>query len=387
MAACAHSMPDRTFGFDMTVRFFDETKEQSLVKSAIVSKYLWAWAKVMIPQVTRTGKKIAYIDLFAGPGRYKDGTQSTPLLVLKRAIEDPEMSQMLVTIFNDRDENNSRSLEQAIKELPGIEKLRHKPQVMNEEVGTKMVEMFQQMRLIPTLFFVDPWGYKGLSLQLVNAVVKDWGCECIFFFNYNRINMGLNNELVEEHMNALFGKARADALRLKLATLSAAERELTIVEELCKALNPTGDRYVLPFCFKDDGGRRTNHHLIFVSKNFRGYHIMKSVMAGESSKHEQGVAAFEYSPADKDYPLLFEMSRPLDDLKAMLLKDYAGKRVTFKRLYESHSVGKPYTDSNYKHVLKDLEGAGLIAASKAGKKRRKGTFADDVVIIFPETGS
>ena len=30
-------------------------------------------------QVKRGGKKIAYIDLFAGPGRYKDGTKSTPL--------------------------------------------------------------------------------------------------------------------------------------------------------------------------------------------------------------------------------------------------------------------------------------------------------------------
>jgi hypothetical protein len=84
----------------MTLGFFEETKEQSLVKSAIVSKYFWAWAKVMMPRVKSAGKKIAYIDLFAGPGRYKDGTQS---------------------------------------------------------------------------FFVDPWGYKGLSLQLVNAVVKDWG--------------------------------------------------------------------------------------------------------------------------------------------------------------------------------------------------------------------
>ena len=292
------------------------------------------------------------------------------------------MRQMLVALFNDKDENNSRSLEQAINELPAIEKLKHKPRVMNEEVGTNMIKMFQQMRLIPTLFFVDPWGYKGLSLQLVNAVIKDWACECIFFFNYNRINMGLNNELVEEHMNALFGKERADALRAKLVTLSAADRELTIVEELCSALNPTGERYVLPFRFKDDRGIRTSHHLIFVSKHFLGYHIMKGVMARESSKQEQGVAAFEYSPADAKYPLLFEMSRPLDDLEAMLLKDCAGKRVTFKQLYESHSVGKPYTDGNYKHVLKNLEQTGAIVAERPGGKRRKGTFADDIVIAF-----
>jgi len=149
-------------------------------------------------QVKRGGKKIAYVDLFAGPGRYRDGTKSTPLMVLEQALNDPDMREMLVTLFNDKDEDSSNSLQRAIEELPGIDKLKYKPNVMNKEVGSEMVKLFAQMRLVPTLFFVDPWGYKGLSLQLVNAVVKDWACECIFFFNYNRINMGLNNEFVED---------------------------------------------------------------------------------------------------------------------------------------------------------------------------------------------
>ncbi len=151
----------RNFGVDMTRGFFEETKEQSLVKSAIVSKYFWAWAKVIMSRVRSTTKKIAYIDLFAGPGRYKDGTQSTPLLVLKHAIGDPDMCKMLVTLFNDKDEDNSRSLEQAIKDLPGVEKLKHKPDVMNEDVGTKIVKMFQELRLVPTLFSWTPGATRG----------------------------------------------------------------------------------------------------------------------------------------------------------------------------------------------------------------------------------
>jgi three-Cys-motif partner protein len=61
--------------------FFDEQKEQSLVKARIVEKYFWAWAKVIIPTAKKAGNKIAYIDLFAGPGRYKDGSSSTPIKV------------------------------------------------------------------------------------------------------------------------------------------------------------------------------------------------------------------------------------------------------------------------------------------------------------------
>jgi len=361
--------------------FFDEGLDQSAVKSAIVAKYFGAWAKI-IGKSCR-GDRIAYLDLFAGPRRYADGTKSTPLLVLEMAIADPEMSRKLVTIFNDKDDKSSRSLEQAIGSLPGIERLKHKPEVKNEEVGTEMVKQFQEMELVPTLFFVDPWGYKGLSLQLVNAVVKDWACECIFFFNYNRVNMGLGNEFVRPHMDALFGPGRADELRAKIDALPPQDRETAIVEELSKALNPTGKRFVLPFRFRSANGTRTSHHLIFVSKSFLGYHIMKGIMARESSLKEQGVATFEYNPADARFPMLFELNRPLDELEGMLLKVFAGQTISFKNLYESHSVGRCFTDGNYKAVLKDMEDRNLVTAAKAGgKKRIKGKFPDDVLITF-----
>src|SRR6266851_5037445 len=94
--------------------FFAESREQSQVKARIVSKYFWAWAKVIIPSTKMHGNRIAYIDLFAGPGRYEDGTLSTPLLVLQSAIGDPDMRNMLVTVFNDRDGENAGKLRAAI---------------------------------------------------------------------------------------------------------------------------------------------------------------------------------------------------------------------------------------------------------------------------------
>ena len=61
--------------------FFEEQSEQSLVKTTLVTKYFGAWATIMMSR--RYIDKIAYIDLFAGPGRYNDGTPSTPLRILR----------------------------------------------------------------------------------------------------------------------------------------------------------------------------------------------------------------------------------------------------------------------------------------------------------------
>ncbi|MFZ5426800.1 MAG: three-Cys-motif partner protein TcmP, partial [Thermodesulfobacteriota bacterium] len=241
----------------MAHKFFDEMSEQSDVKATIVSKYFYAWAGVMIPQAEKRSKRIAYIDLFAGPGRYKDGKMSTPLRILEHAINHEKMKDMLVTIFNDVDSDHSKILEKEISQCQGIGCLKHAPVVYNEEVGTNIAEKFEEMELIPTLFFIDPWGYKGLSLRLVNSVLKDWGCECIFFFNYNRINMGIRNPIVKAHMDALFGEDRAEMPRENDESLSPTERELAIVEELAEAIRDMGGKFILPFAFKNADGKRT----------------------------------------------------------------------------------------------------------------------------------
>jgi three-Cys-motif partner protein len=368
--------------------FFNEQKEQSLIKARIVEKYFWAWAKVIISKVKGSSsvQKIAYVDLFAGAGRYKDGSKSTPVKVLETAIADPDMRNMLVSIFNDADVEKVNSLQQAIDSIPGIENLKYRPQISKYEVGEDIVKTFQSMKLVPTLFFVDPWGYKGLSLQLVNSVVKDWGCDCIFFFNYNRINMGLNNDAVKEHINALFGQVGADQLRkrLKTFTLTPQERELTVVEYICEALKEMGGKYVLPFRFRHEMGNRTSHHLIFVSKHPKGYEIMKEIMAKESSEQTQGVPSFEYNPATLQQPLLFELTSPLDQLESMLLDNFSGKTMTMAEIYDQHHLGKPYIKKNYKTALSNLESQGKVTVhSPEDKKRRKGTFADDLKVTFP----
>jgi three-Cys-motif partner protein len=367
--------------------FFDEMSDQSQVKATIVAKYFMKWAMIIISTAKKNEQKygwelsrIAYLDLFAGPGRYKAGSKSTPILVLEKAIADPDLSKRLITIFNDKDEANVRSLEEEISKIPNIQNLSHKPRVLNREIGTEIVKLFENMQLIPTLFFVDPFGYKGLSLRLVNSVLKDWGCDCIFFFNYNRIRMGLPNNAVTEHMDALFGEQLAQELRLQLPQLDPDEGELIIIEHLIKALRDMGGQYVLPFRFRNERGTRTSHHLIFVSKSVKGYEVMKEVMAVESSTYEQGVASFEYNPASERQPQLFELTRPLADLTKMLLEQFSGQTLTMIEIYQRSHVGTPFIKKNYKQVLADMEEAQLIKASK----HRKGTFGDDVMVTFPK---
>jgi three-Cys-motif partner protein len=363
-------------------KFFDERTDQSEVKARIVQKYFYAWANVIMPTAQKGGGRVAYIDLYAGPGRYKDGAASTPLLVLQHAIDNPKLASMIVALLNDSDIDKTSTLSSEIENLPGIEKLRHKPVVSCGEIDDEAEKYFNSVRLVPSFSFIDPFGYKGLSLKIIKGVIKDWGCDCVFFFNYNRINAGIGNPAVTCHIDALFGKERADALRARLTGLSPVLREALILEGLAAEIKALGGTYVLPFTFRNSNGTRTSHKLVFVSKSFKGYAIMKDIMAKESSTEDQGVPSLAYSPADWSMPLLFSLQQPLDQLRASLLKTFAGQEMSVADVYESHSVDTAYIMRNYKETLKQLEADGKVAVRSITGTRRKGTFADHLWLGF-----
>ena len=373
--------------------FYEHPREQSLLKTEIVRKYFSAWANVMISNAKRFKKydSIAYVDLFSGPGRFEDGTPSTPLQILGQSIQNEDLCKMLVTYFNDVEPQYSESLKSEINSLPGIGKLKFQPRVYSQEVGEEVAKTIEAVKFVPTLSFIDPWGYKGLSLRLISPMIGDWGCDCIFFFNYNRIRAGLNNPIVKSHMIAIFGEERLARLQKKLAHLSPTETEQTIIEDLCQALrDETQVEFPLPFRFRNEAGTRTSHYLIFVSKNRLGYKIMKDIMAKESSENEQGVPSFEYSPASERQPILFGYFRPLDELESMLLDEFAGKTLTMKEIFEKHNYGKRFVKKNYRDVLTKLEANGTITADPSASARRKRkdmvTFGPNTKVTFPPKG-
>lgn len=372
-------------------RFFEERTEQSEIKTEIVRKYFWAWAKVISKQVKKWGKnKIGYMDLFSGPGRYDDNSKSTPLLILEGAIRENDLREMLVAVFNDADSENTRKLQGEINNLPNIGLLKNKPVVKNIEVSDELAEALIQTNRIPTLYFLDPFGYKGISLKLIQTAIQSWGCDCMFFFNYNRINAALSNPVMENNMNLFFGQSKADGLRLALKNKTPNEREQIIIIALKETLAEMDGKYAVEYFFKDENSKKTSHFLIFVSKNVLGYNIMKSIMASESSRFDEGIASFGYNPDDKagQMDLFSTVHSPIDALADELLTAFAGQTMTAQEVFYQHNLGKNLIWKNYQDALRKLEETNKIIANPNNKERRKigdtVTFGENVLISFPE---
>lgn len=365
----------------MSGDFFVEPLDQSKVKGQIVAKYFDAWANIIITAGRK--RKIAYIDLFAGQGYYKDGTESTPLLILKKAIEKTKIGQKLITEFNDQNANYIDSLHKAIEQLEGIENLPNPPKLTNIRISKEIVERYDGKNLLPTLFFLDPWGYKGLSLDLIRVAIKEWASECVLFFNYKRINMDLQKASVDKNINDLFGKNRADKLRVRTSGMEPYRREESIIQEFCEALKDMGGKYTLPFCFRDRRRNRTSHYLIHVSKDALGYGLMKEIMASYSMSDIDKVPTFTFDPKKQ---LTLNFNRPLRELIEQLVEKFKGQKLKVRDIYEKHQKGTRFVKRNYKDALRALESEGKIEIDLPFEERRvikgKVTLGDDRIVKF-----
>jgi three-Cys-motif partner protein len=129
------------------------------------------------------GDKLAYMDFYCGPGKYRDGSPSTPVLVLTQAMTSPTLQQKLVVLFNDKEQGHIDALKASIAAVPGIGGLKHEITYLCTEVGQAFEDHFKGTSIVPTFTFVDPFGYKGVTLELLKAMLKDFGCDLVLFFS------------------------------------------------------------------------------------------------------------------------------------------------------------------------------------------------------------
>lgn len=374
-------------GGDVTVPttddFFKIQASRSLAKSEIVSKYFDAWANIIGSRVTQ----VAYVDLFCGPGVYQDGSESTPLLVLKKAASHRTVRNQLVSIFNDADESTARALSRNIDALLDRQNLVCDPDVTWEPVGTGTLHAYaERLGKTPTLLFLDPWGYKDLSVREIERFISSWGSECIFFFNYRRVNAALSNEKLGGPVAALFGQETADGLSRQLKSLTPEKRKALILKTLREALTGTYGKYVSWFRLVGSSPG-ADYYLVHVTKGFKGYEVMWEIMAKASSSHDaNGVPSFEYNPEKQ--MSLFKPGESLEDLEHSLMGDFDGQTLTVQEVFERHSYGRNYRMRDFQAAIRRLESDGWIRCLPDARDRPGETLAPDTVVTFipPESG-
>jgi three-Cys-motif partner protein len=327
--------------------FFRRPTGASRRKLQIVGGYFDAYMNVLARD-----REVGYADLFAGPGRYENGERSVPLVICEKVVANERLRNLVRLWFNEGDADCAAQLERNIETVDGIATLRHAPRVTKLVISKALAPRMEKLS-IPTFIFADPCGYKGLSLRLIAATLKGFGNDCLFFFNYNRVNMKLGYPVMDESIDEFFEPDRAAALRAEVGALKAAAREKRVLGAIQEALQLAG-AMPLTFAFRTREGGGTSHHLVFASKSRKGVTIMKRLMNQASSEIIDGVGSFDFDPRDEGASgLLFS---GLDEVRQRLLSAFvAGRTATFDEIIEEETALTHFTETNYRDALLELE--------------------------------
>ena len=146
-----------------TEDFFSDLKDWSARKLIIIEKYVDGFSTILGSRF----RELYYVDGFAGKGIYEGGEKGSPVLIaeLAQQYQNTNRPFSLHCINIERDHNNYLNLSAETKRFGNI--------VKNYE-GTfeeNIEAILSQIKNIPTVFFIDPFGVKGTSWSFVEQVI------------------------------------------------------------------------------------------------------------------------------------------------------------------------------------------------------------------------
>jgi three-Cys-motif partner protein len=367
-------------------KFFQEQTAHSRVKAEIVQKFVIAWLDIVtgFQRNNDIFAEAAYVDLFAGPGTYEDGSRSTPLLVMEQVLKRAKRAASLRAYFNDNEVGYTASLRQEINGLSNINGLKHAPVFTSEPATISLIESFGLTRDVPQFYFLDQFGYSDVMPSLIRHIFHAQMCDCAFFFRTSRAIAAVDNPKTQETLAELFGRTRLDELKSRFKG-TRIDREEAILAVLKAAMADAGVIHFLAFPFRihDDGSSK--HHLIYLAKHAKGYELMKDILSKNSSLFHNGVPVLGFTEVPTS-GLLFP-DDPLLELERAISSKYAGQTMTVGQLFQAdHISNERFILKNYQEALRRLEEKGAVSANPPATSRRpydgKVTMGMNVEITF-----
>lgn len=369
--------------------FFKTAQPHSVLKAEIVSKYVIAWANIIVRGKLHFKKEArAYVvDLFSGCGQYEDGTKSTPIKIIEEALKADHLRENLILRFNDNQVEMIERLQGHVAAVPGVASFKNKIgystyDAESPEVLSWFTKNNQGPRL-PMVVFIDPFGYKEISQELLRSMIQIPQSDILFFFNYRRVNAALGNEQFESNMNKIFGPERVQRIKIELATARPAERSELIIRHLEESLREIGANFVVPFVVVQEDEEHISHYIVGITKHEKGFETMKKVLKQHTTIGPRSKAKFGHDLAsverDKQHSIFDALPDPIGELAAQVHRAYTGRVITFGQLYKQHHPTTHYTESEYKQAVRrlllDKRAYVLDEETKTSRKTAKGEQA------------
>lgn len=380
--------------------FFDELHEHSLAKLNLLKNYAVKWMRKVTLGTMQ--KKCAIIDTFAGTGYYEDGSEGSPIIILREAIDYAKQAQekqninfdKIILIFIEKDKKNFLRLQESLEKFLDSKIVADKYNkvldysnielyISNDDFNKFTDNLLKDVdHIIPTLMFIDPFGYKVLDYNSISKIINKYNqCELIINFMYEEINrffLKEDSEKFKETLGGFYGP-KYEEIKNIVANKPPQERRQIIIEGYKEGLKNAGSIFSLDFDIEKKG--KIKMSLIFSTKNLNGFDTMKESMFDICNNTD-----FEYHTFNPQMSLFQgdEEQKCIEELSVNIYNKFKTKTASFMEIKE-YAKKHPFIPSKFvKKSLKLLEQKELIknVIKIDGSKRRIGTFPDDSIVNF-----
>ena len=341
-------------------------------KHAILRRYLQAW----VPILGRTFQQLNYIDGFAGPGRYSNGEDGSPIIALNVALEhDQDLQCDLKYLFVERDENRAATLRTIIEDLP---RARNVSVQVAQSTFETAVDSFLDSNLVgsggyanPTFAFIDPFGWTGFPFRIVRRIMTSPHCEVLVTFMYEEINRFIDHPDQVANFSCLFGTDEPIQIP---SHFTPEQRRRALHDFYVRQLRQEASvKYVRSFEMRNERNA-TDYFLFFASNNLTGLKRMKEAMWKVDDS-----GAFKYSDAtDPNQIVLLDLDSQLGVLRNLIIGRFRNEVATVAQIEEFVVAETPFLATHYKRLLRalEVENPPRLSVLAAPPGRRVGTFAN-----------
>lgn len=341
-------------------------------KHEILKLYLQAW----MPILTHGGfPKVMYVDGFAGPGRYSNGENGSPIIALHVAMDQFDRIRTSIHfVFIEKDKKRADMLKEVVRNIDAPKKFQIEVKDKSFEAAFReILDSYQHHgdSLPPTFAFIDPFGWKAVPFSIIQEIMEYPNCEVFVTFMYEEINRFLKNPDQKDNFDAFFGTPHWR----KGVHLKGTENRKRFLHDLyLQQLKEVAcASYVRSFEMRNERDV-VDYYLFHATNSIVGLKKMKEAMWKVDETGE-----FIFSDAtDFDQLVLFERKPSFEKLQEQLLTQFRGREATIKEIENFVLENTAFRETHYKRqVLKPLERASMIEAINPRPERKFGTYKDN----------
>lgn len=373
--------------------FFDSQTLSSRIKASIVSEYFPQYCGIITKK--HTPAKIGYFDMFAGPGIYKDGNISTPILIGQKCVDDIVLKDIVWMIFNDMSFKDE--LERNFKAFFPSGTFTQQPLFGNVVFGEypKTDTFLTQNTYVnkknerPSILFIDPWGYKHINTPILVKFLKSWGNEIFIFVNTKRLNADIEKEISQDNIRVIFPTTYPKLKSEKKLQSNVEQRHKFIVDCIAQEFRAEYQNiYCTAFEFMEENQSSPSHYLLHITKSPRGFELIKHIYDKYANVHrclDSSYVTYTYDPKKVPGMELFDeqfKQEKIEFLKRQLQIEYAGKTVSARQLFKEHQKNCLYAEKHYRLALRQLSDEGHLNVVYAdSSKHRVSVKLEDYCIL------